>query len=594
MSWFIALVPKNSPFCDQEIDRYRSQLERIVETPRKPSVIGPETLLFGGGLPETFAFKSSNDSGTSKGWLVCGIGIRTAGASFSAMDQENWNRLLQGEVSSAMVHGIDGHYVVATWKAGNLEIFADPLGLRRAYIATAGHFFVLSSRLDWVIPFLHHPDFSMDAVASEWNLMNSFSDDSLVKGVIRIGPSGHAKIEGGKLSHSWHHWVPVSFSDSRIDDLLSDATLFPLKQGHELTLGLSGGMDSRTILALLLGYNRSGWQVHSIGNRDNLDVMVAKRICDALRIPIQLHYYNLQESDTVDSVVGSLQAYSLHTEMTDSLFGYARLSLFTDMQEKGYWMTDGGYGELMRRSYGNRLLLSGRAAVRKNDPERFIKFFRRLRPPIFSREFENTLQLKVLPRFEAAFEAMPPSLLEGDFGDWIDVFHVRYRLKNFGGASQGLYDQLIPNYMPFALSKMISSYLTFPSGRRDNNKLNRRIIHKGEKALERFPLISYGAKVPYWTGRNIIISRVIGKLLKKSMPLTVNGTMSFRVKALIYIKDFVFDRLMSSDVKTCPFYDFDYLREHTERFYAAPSETDARVLDDWLTFDFWREHLLKR
>ncbi len=66
------------------------------------------------------------------------------------------------------------------------------------------------------------------------------------------------------------------------------------------------------------------------------------------------------------------------------------------------------------------------------------------------------------------------------------------------------------------------------------------------------------------------------------------------MKAPIRIKDFVLDRLMSGIVKTSPYYDFNYLREHAERFYGDPNEIDGQILDDWVAFDFWREHLFKR
>lgn len=594
MSWFIALVPKKSPFLETDIHRYGKRLCAISNVPYRLNVTRPEIILLAGGLPETFQFKSSSRDEAKSGWFVCGTGIKNSGGSFSAMHQDDWDCLLRGDVSAGKIHEVDGHYVAATWNAGKMEIFVDPLELRRAYVADTGDLYVASSRVDWIIPFLPDPEFSLEAVASGWHLINSFSDGSFVRGVIRVGPSGHVDINKGAFRHSWRHWEPGPAADGSIDSLLRDATLFPLKEDHKLTLGLSGGMDSRTILALLLNSDRRKWQVHSIGNRNNPDIAVAKQIAEALNIPIRVQYYDPDKSPTVESIVTSLKEYSLHTEMTDSPFGYPRLSLFSDMYGNGYWMTDGGYGELFRRSYGNKLLLSGRAAIRKNDPRSLMRFFALQKSPIFNREVHDMLKRETERQFEAALHAMPKSLSKVDIGDWIDIFHVRYRLKNFGGASQGLYDHCIPNYMPFALSKMISSYMRLPSRERGNNKLNRRIIHDDETILEKLPLISYSTKVPYWTSRNIVLSRAVGKLRKKFAPGPGSVKKSFRVKELEHLKEFVNDRLLAEDVKSFPQYDFEYLRRHVESFYSAPNENDARVIDDWLTFDFWRECLAKR
>ncbi len=202
------------------------------------------------------------------------------------------------------------------------------------------------------------------------------------------------KIEGGELTNGWHHWSPPGRSVQRTNLLLHEVALFPLEHEQMLSLGLSGGMNSRTILALLLGNGRSGWQVHSIGDRDNSDVAGAKLISERLKIPIQILYYQLEGTDTVDSIMNSPKAYSLLSEMTDSLFGYKRLSLFSDLRERGYWTTDGGYGELLSRSYVNRFVFMGRMTVARNGPTAVLKFFSRPRSPIFNPDVEGNYEGK--------------------------------------------------------------------------------------------------------------------------------------------------------------------------------------------------------
>lgn len=593
MSWFFALVPKTRGFRDQEIQRYCKQAADTVKASGRLRITHPKILLLGGGLPETFEFKSSGHDGTPCGWLVCGTGLRNDGISFHTMQESDWDGLLGGEAPEEKVHQVDGHYAAVMWHGRDVEIFVDPLELRRAYVADAGDLYVATSRVDWIIPFLPDPQFSLGTIASGWNLMNSFSDDSFLVGGIRVGPSGHVRINDGTMRHSWHHWEPRPPAGAAVDSLLKEATLFPIQEGHKLTLGLSGGIDSRTILALLSGADRQRWQVHSLGNRDNPDIMVAQRIAEKIELPIQIRYYDLDKSDRIDSVVETLREYSLQTEMTDSPFSFPRLSIFSEMYRNGFWLTDGGYGELLRRSYGNRLLLSGRTAMRNNDPQTLMRFFVLRKSTIFQPDAAKMLELETERQFQDAFLSMPSSLLKSDIGNWIDIFHIRYRLKNFGGASQGLYDHFIPNYMPFALSVLISSYLGLSSRVRGNNSINRRIIHDGNRSLERLPLISYGTAVPYWTGRNIVFSRAAGKLRKHIRPAPGTPVESFRIKALKFIKDYVFDRFLSADVGTSSYYDMEYLRRHIESFFASPNEADARVVDNWLTFDFWRELFTK-
>ncbi len=194
-------------------------------------------------------------------------------------------------------------------------------------------------------------------------------------------------------------------------------------------------------------------------------------------------------------------------------------------------------------------------------------------------------------QLDKAVQAMPDSLLDEDIGNWIDLFHIRYRLKNYAGASQGMYDHYIPGYMPFALPSMISTYLSLPSGRKKNNKLNRRIVSGSDRRLREIPLITSGSIVHYWTSRNLSASRAWGRLKRRLNLRKHNTESSFRVKALLLIREFVFDRYGTSEVQTYPYYDHVELRNHIENFYAAPGEAEAQVIEDWLVFDFWRELL---
>jgi hypothetical protein len=188
---------------------------------------------------------------------------------------------------------------------------------------------------------------------------------------------------------------------------------------------------------------------------------------------------------------------------------------------------------------------------------------------------------------------MPKDVGEENIGNWIDLFHIRYRLKNYAGASQGLYDYYIPNYMPFALSTMISAYFSIPSSERANNRINRKIIASSGRILRTVPLIASGAPVPYWTSRSTLASRALGKLRRAVGTTPQERGESFRVKVMLYLRDFLLDRISSSGVKQFPYYDHHFILAHLNAFLSSPNESDAEIVEDWLSFDFWRENLSK-
>ena len=55
---------------------------------------------------------------------------------------------------------------------------------------------------------------------------------------------------------------------------------FSANQGKHISLALSGGIDSRTLLAFLLQHKRNDFEVHTWGDENNFDVQIAKRIAN--------------------------------------------------------------------------------------------------------------------------------------------------------------------------------------------------------------------------------------------------------------------------------------------------------------------------
>ncbi len=593
MSWFITLIPKNSQLEEQEVTKYSARLQKVIPADYRLKIVTPHILLYGGGLPETFHFKNSEPSGPVQGWLTCGIGIKLIEDSPSFVHEGDWDALIRAKLTKGEARNIDGHFVVAIWKPRYFEILTDSLGLRSAYVATTDHYILVSTRLDFITPFLESPELSLESLASGWTLINSFADDSFIRNVQRVGPSGRVLIENGMVKSTWEHWTPNAKSRLSVIPALRNLTLLPLRDGKRLTLGLSGGVDSRTLLAFMTNEDKSQWQVHSVGDTSNADIPVAKEIAQRLRAHHQVLLHDFAPETKVDVLADSLRQYSLQSEMSDSPFGFPRLALFSDMRMSGYWMIDGGYGELLRRSYGNKLVVAAHRALKTQDIRPLLRHLHMPKSRIFTEEVWRSLLKHTELQLESAVRAMPKDVGEENIGNWIDLFHIRYRLKNYAGASQGLYDYYIPNYMPFALSTMISAYFSIPSSERANNRINRKIIASSGRILRTVPLIASGAPVPYWTSRSTLASRALGKLRRAVGTTPQERGESFRVKVMLYLRDFLLDRISSSGVKQFPYYDHHFILAHLNAFLSSPNESDAEIVEDWLSFDFWRENLSK-
>jgi hypothetical protein len=588
MSWFVVWLSKGTDLGEAEIRRREGRMRENVGRSPGLTLANPRMILMGGGLPETFSAKSYDSHGVSQGWVVCGIGIRHDADSFSILGEDDWERLFRNESYLDEISKINGHYAILTWNGNHINVIADALELRKVYIADTPDSVFVSTRLDSIVSMLDNPHLDVKELASFWTLVNSMSDNCFVKGVTRLGPSGHVSIKDGKIQHSWHHWLPKKSQQGSVTTMLEKLTALPIAEGHKLTLGLSGGIDSRTLLALLAHSPEGSWCVHSCGDKDNLDILVAKELARKIRVHHYVEYYEIQRTDTVDSVVNSLKDYVLRTEMSDSPFGYQKLRLFSDLQSRGYWMVDGGYGELLRRSYAKKLYAGGKQAIINRDASRLIDYFMFPKSKIFTADIQQLFIRESGDQLQKSIEAMPEEPGE-DIGNWLDLFHIRYRLKNFPGNSQAVYDGHIASYMPYAQDAILSLFLTLDSNQRTNNKLNRKTVEKNFSELRGIPLVKSGTVVPYWTSRNAFVTKVWAKVHSKIAHRQINHDLPFRSEALLFIKEFVLDRIRSNDVANCSYYNYVELSKRAVNFYETPNNSDARFIEDWLMFDFWRE-----
>ena len=588
MSWFIAAVPKSPLDNDTKREHLVGLLRRVSGMEAKLSVAGREMIVLGGGDKDTFMY--GIEESRASGWLVCGAGIKHSGDSFSFMDKEDWRNLVDGGLSKESLRHLNGHFVVASWHGNTIRILCDRLELRRAYAVETRDCFVISPRVDWVSSMMKEKSFDLAELSTTWTLKNSLSSGSFVRNVTRIGPSGEYFVSGQRPFHEWSHFTPNQPVDLPIDSLVKGLALFPLKCGRKVTLGLSGGMDSRTLLAILSKERRENWQVHTCGETGNPDIPVARKLSSALQVRHLVEYFELPESLVVDELIKALRDYVLQTEMSDSPFGFQKLDLFSRMKAEGYVMIDGGYGELFRRSYGNIMQLTGSRAIADRNASGFTEYYLMPRSRIFNDDIHRMFASESVSRMRLAMESMP-AVRSGDVGNWIDLFHVRYRLKNYAGGSQGLYDQHITSFMPFAQPVVIDSYLSGSSNARRNNKLNRRIIRAGDSSLTHIPLVASGGTVPFRTSKSMILSRALGRFNRILKSNGKSGVETFRRQVLNLLKDFIIDRSTSSAVIGCELYDQKALKNNIEEYFRSGDKSCEQFIEDWLIFDFWREEV---
>ena len=273
MSWLLGFVGNRISF-DQ-----RSRLAAIHSEPLF-QVQTPTFYVAAGGITDTCLFGSSSESGqdNASGWIVVGCGIELHEGYCNILTADQLGRVLSRP--NPPLHHLDGHYIAIQWQRGKVVCYSDKFGLRTLYMAEANDGVAFSTRIDWMSKIKKSGEIDFEQFGAHWLTFNQFSYGSLVKGITRLEPNGVAVCTSESITTKSQPWSP-DFSSRSHTPMTSiiQSFLNPKTQKHcTLSFGLSGGLDSRALLALLISDQQRPFVCHLFGHLDEPDVRIARRI----------------------------------------------------------------------------------------------------------------------------------------------------------------------------------------------------------------------------------------------------------------------------------------------------------------------------
>lgn len=544
----------------------------------------PSFKLLMGGVDETCLFETTPGT-EEKGWAVVGIGIQVTETVSRFLGKEEWREILSE--ADPKIDKLDGHFIAMRWDKDTVDIFTDQLGLRTFYFSKSDGLVCFSTRLDWVSQLLKLNELNHSAVGSRWLLFNQMSPTSCIKGINRSGASSQVQIiKDNIVVNKNNPWTPEikRCHNTDVTNILKSLINLPTHNNDLLTLALSGGIDSRTILSILINKKDIKFNVHTFGHPSDPDVVVAKRIASDFKLNLQYLNDPLPKSASLLKLAYNFTAQNLLVEPASSIL---RLRFYTNLYSSGHIIIDGGFGELSRRQYLNRLIRLGKSALSSLDVDKILPYLYTSRADIFNEDFFKILHEGARFDLETTLAEMP-SILDLGLENFVDLLSIRTRVPNFGGPEQSRSDIQILNFMPLAQPTYLKALFGVNIHERRNGFLFRNIIRTHCDRLQYYPLVKSGTTYPYGipTIPALLYTKIKNRIIQPFHDPQPN-------QFLFALKEYVLDLLHSTSVKQWEGYNYKNILSKVLEYYDGEFKLQSFV-DWWLTFEMWRQSINKQ
>jgi len=568
MSWFTGIVLKQNTL-SPKIKDYLTGLGEVIYE-------GERVFLFGGSPSGKNYF--SGGEGAVPAWVVAGMGLKSVSNGVRFLNKKEWQqKMALNEVP------VNGHFAIAVIEEENVRLYTDTPGLRDIYITDLPDKIIFTTKLQHIALFTElKPDFVH--LGSTWNSINKITDESIYKGVNRLVKGARAVINRrvGKSDIIKEEWIPKFTERKEAADEFTDKLSELINiEDEEMLLGLSGGMDSRVLLSVLLANNKINWSAHSTGRDTDSDSSIPSEMANVLLFP---HKKFSDEFESGPDDIPKMEEFSFLTGINHPVSSYFSLKITDVLQKENKVLIDGGFGEIYRREYFNRILWKGRFGLANRRSDVIAQAISYERGDVFIKEISELLRDGVDYEISALMLKLPDPV---DIGleNWVDLFALKTRLINYYAPEQSRLDGKVINYMPFVQSSLLEKLFEIPLSLRKNGKLFRQIIKKKAPVLTEFPLAKGGRLYPFSTGT--LQARLLTRFLKK------NGAEKKGPLSLPFMKEYVMDRIQSGDVINDSFYDYKKIAIMAERFYNKGERGEGIALEWWLSFEMSMEYLRK-
>ena len=564
MSWIFGFYSKKQ-INEELISKYHPHPITSVSTPKY--------YIAAGGNNNTLLFNKDN---FKVNYFISGVPISSDASKF--VSKIDFDELLSSDLDKLKL--LNGHFCGVIIKEGSLYLYTDQLGLREFHIYENNFGWYFSTRLDWLLK-LDKFEIDFNEFGSRWLLINQISNKSIIKNVRRLSCGATASLKDNECKYFENNWIPEKskfITTVEYKSKLEKLTLLGLSNNRRVTLSLSGGMDSRVILSLLLNSDYKNWGCYILKTEDKADKQIAEKILTDLKIQYKLY---ADEYPDENNILAELFNYIGSTYLTGSSINSLKLFYFR-LFPNDEIIVDGGFGEIWRREFLNRLYVFGKKDIEEKNFSNVNNHLIHNKADIFSEECNLLMKEGSIKQIETLFATLP-SQNEIGLGNWLDLFSIKTRLVNFYAQEQARVDNYVTAYMPFVQPYILNDIFNLPVEERLNNKLFKDIIRSDKNRLSKYNLAKGNISYPFYF--TPLMKRIYYKVYGKfNKPHSENGYDKF----LSGMKYFIMDSLNSKQAKEYAPYNYKLISKEVNSYFNG-NKSRRKYVDWFLTFEIFRQ-----
>lgn len=557
-----------------------------------------ENILFGkifqSEMNNSKKFSVHNSENEDYIWISVGMGVIRKNGFYRLMSNNDWKDFFISE--DIQFENLNGHFCSVIINNSEINIFTDQLGTRDIYFIQKEWFFVFSTRLDLLTKYKGYFDIDFRAMGSLWLLESQINTGTIIKNINRLTSSAviTAKfLNKFEIAYSEKPWIPqisTDVSQDQLYDKLKELIYLPINENAKILLALSGGMDSRILLSILIelfgsknlpkNYLYPTFETFTFGMPDDLDVEIPSLLSQNFGFEHKIYF---EDFVLDDNTISELTKFICNTGMTFPVSEFLLKRNYNQLKSKRCLIIDGCWGEITRSSLFKRLIAMAPKEIKNRNSKIFFKYMFYPHSDIFDEEIKNIMIEGALEHLSNCLNVMP------DFDDyslnsWMDLFAIRTKQPNLVGIEQTRIDNLVRSFSPFVQVDFFNLIFSVDTEIKKNGTILKTIFKKHKNGLDKYPLNAGGVKIPFsYSSSSISIKRKILSVFSKKRN-------SYRTMILKNLDEYYHNIINSLSFVNFVFFDKKKInRIYLE--YKQGSQKAERELDWFFTFELFRKGL---